>query len=66
MKQIVASDVGATITGIKAADLLAFTHELIWAAAKGQLHTDKIMVAFRAVGQEHTASISEMLPEVLW
>ncbi len=65
--QIVASDVGATLVGVDAADLLDFSYELVWMVAKGELHADKFAVAVKAAGLgEDTASLSDCLAEVLW
>lgn len=65
--QIVASDVGATLVGVDAADYLAFSYELVWAVAKGELQADKFAVAVKAAGLGvDTASLRDSLAEVLW
>ena len=61
-----ASDVGATLTGVEAADLLAFSYELVWAVVKGELNAEKVGEALAATGHGDAASRGEMLPEILW
>ncbi len=65
--QIVASDVGATIVGVDAANLPEFLLEVVWAAAKGQLQVAKFATAVGAVGLgDIKEQLEELLPELLW
>ena len=61
--QVVASDVGATITGVTADNQVQFLLELAWAVAKGDLEPPKFPVAVRAAAV--TGDQSYVLAEVI-
>ena len=67
MLQIVASDVGATITGVDESNTHQFLYELCWTAARGQLQPNKFVVAVRAAGiAADTQTLDAWLVDILW
>ena len=65
--QVVASDVGATVTGISEENMLQYLYELCWAAAKGSLQVDKLAVGIKAAGVAGDAdALALQLAETMW
>ena len=62
-----ASDVGATITGVTEANMHQFLYELGWAVAKGQLKPDKYGEAVKASGLDTGSSgFDSTLVSTIW
>lgn len=66
MMQIVASDIGATVTGINAENQRQYLLELLLGAASGALQTSKFVVGLKASGVPVDNSTPIMLAELLW
>lgn len=64
--QIVASEIGATVTGIDAENQRQYLLELLLAAASGMLQTSKFVVGLKASGVPVEDSTPTMLAELLW
>jgi hypothetical protein len=64
--QIVASDIGATVTGIDAQNHRQYLLELLLAVAQGALHPGKFAVGLRACGIPVEEGTPAMLAELLW
>ncbi|KAK9815918.1 hypothetical protein WJX72_011962 [[Myrmecia] bisecta] len=64
--KIVASEVGATVTGVNADNIKQYLYELAWAAASGELAANKFSEGVKAAGSAGNGSLAVSLADLLW